>query len=103
MARPCKRRRICEKPKCRLFRPHDIKSSGEDAVRMTLDEYECIRLIDYEGLTQEQCAAQMDAARTTIQAIYKSGREKLADSLVNAKELYIGGGNVVFEPEDTSA
>ena len=26
---------------------------------MAVDEYECIRLIDLEGLTQEEAAAQM--------------------------------------------
>lgn len=37
---------------------------------MRLDEYECVRLLDYEGLTQEECAARMGIARTTVTAIY---------------------------------
>ena len=61
---------------------------------MELDEYECIRLIDLEGLTQEQCAAQMLVTRTTVTAIYESARKKLADALVNGKRLTISGGEV---------
>ena len=63
---------------------------------MTLDEYECIRLMDLEGLTQEQCAAQMEVARTTVQSIYQSARKKLALCLAKGLELRIGGGNYVF-------
>lgn len=63
---------------------------------MNLDEYECIRLIDYEGLEQEQCAKQMGVARTTVQTIYKNAREKLADFLVNGKRIRIDGGDVVM-------
>lgn len=96
MARTCKQRRICGEPRCRRFGPFDFASNQSQSVILSLDEFECIRLIDYEGLTQEQCAEQMDVARTTVQAIYKSGREKMADSLVNGKELYISGGNVRY-------
>ena len=39
---------------------------------MTLDEYEAIRLLDLENLQQEQAAAQMGVARTTVQLIYNT-------------------------------
>ncbi len=94
MARPCKKRWVCSEPRCRRFGPSDVSNAEE--VILNLDEYECIRLIDYEGLEQEQCAVQMGVARTTVQAIYKSARKKLADSLVNARHLRIEGGDVVM-------
>ena len=59
---------------------------------MTIDEYEVIRLIDLEGLNQEDCSEQMGVARTTVQGIYANARKKIADSLVNGKILLIEGG-----------
>lgn len=95
MPRPCKKRRICAKPSCIRFGP---QGSGPDAgtVTMTLEEYESIRLMDYEGLTQEQAARQMDAARTTVQGIYSSARRKIAQCLVNGHMLHLEGGNFVL-------
>ncbi|MBR5509365.1 MAG: DUF134 domain-containing protein [Lachnospiraceae bacterium] len=92
MPRPCKRRRVCRTPSWVHFGPRDREVCGQTVV-MELDEYECIRLIDLEGLTQEQCALQMDVARTTVQAIYSSARRKLADCLVKGAELKIAGGS----------
>ena len=90
MARPCKRRRVCGKPLCGFFGP---KGAVQEIVTMTLDEFETIRLIDWEGMTQEQCAGQMDVARTTVQAIYGNARAKLAECLVCGKGLRIEGGD----------
>ena len=59
---------------------------------MSIDEYESIRLIDYEGLNQEECAKSMDVARTTVTSIYDSARKKLAQLLVEGKTLCISGG-----------
>lgn len=94
MARPCKKRLVCGRPRCMRFVPAD-EAAAEEVV-LNLDEYECIRLIDHEGLEQEQCAVQMGVARTTVQAIYRSAREKIADSIVNGKQLHIAGGDVIM-------
>lgn len=91
MPRPCKRRRICTLPGCGSFGPLGGAPPSE-VVGMSVDEYETIRLIDFEGLTQEQCAARMDIARTTVQAIYTAARAKLAECLVCGAELRISGG-----------
>lgn len=55
MPRPCKRRRVCGHPSCGRFGPAE-QAHGQPEVLMGLDEFETIRLIDLEGLTQEQCA-----------------------------------------------
>ena len=92
MPRPMKWRRVCCMPSSSRFGPLDSSVVTESIVRMTVDEYETIRLIDLEGLTQEECSGQMNVARTTVQGIYNEARKKLADSLVNGKILLIEGG-----------
>lgn len=103
MPRPCKRRRICAMPGCGRFGPKDGKGAKQqgDPVIMTVDEFETVRLIDLEGMNQEECAERMNVARTTAQAIYNSARTKLAECLVNRKELRIEGGD--YELCDGSA
>jgi len=96
MPRPCKRRRICAMPGCERFGPMEGDDGAKQEIRMTLDEFETIRLIDLEELTQEECARRMNVARTTAQSIYNSARRKLGECLVNGKELHISGGEYVL-------
>lgn len=91
LARPQKCRRICSEPEYEKFSPDGI--SGSDIIVLSLDEYEVIRLVDLEKRTHAECAAQMEISRTTVTEIYESAREKIADSIVNGKELVISGGN----------
>ncbi|MCI1902887.1 MAG: DUF134 domain-containing protein [Enterococcaceae bacterium] len=93
MPRPIKSRRICGLPKCRTFSPHGA-GEAQQLIKMELDEYETIRLIDLEGKTQAECAAQMGVARTTVQAIYQHARRKLAECIVHGARLEIAGGDV---------
>ncbi|MGE4214368.1 MAG: DUF134 domain-containing protein [Anaerotignaceae bacterium] len=92
MARPKKCRKVCSMPLNTGFTPSNVGRCCL-TVTMTVDEYETIRLIDLEEMTQEECAGKMDIARTTVQAIYISARKKLADCLVNGKMLKIEGGD----------
>lgn len=95
MPRPQKCRRICELPEHKSFGPRSNSQSGE-VITLAIDEYETIRLIDLEKLTQEECAEQMCIARTTVQAIYNAARTKIADAIVNGKNLDIAGGKYVI-------
>ncbi len=92
MARPMKWRKVCCLPESSKFGPLDSPADAKNNINMTVDEYETIRLIDLEGFTQEECAKQMNVARTTVQGIYIEARKKLAESLVNGKVLLIKGG-----------
>lgn len=96
MARPVKRRRICGLPEVTEFFPRD--GEGREAVILTVDEFETIRLIDRLELSQEDCAAQMNVARTTVQYIYDSARKKLAEALVEGKGIRIVGGTYELCP-----
>ena len=91
MARPTRCRRICTEPRYSSFHPGGQEK--KDPVLLTVDEYESLRLIDYEKRTHEQCARQMGISRTTVTEIYERARTKVADCLVNGKPLEITGGN----------
>ncbi len=91
MPRPTKCRRVCHFPETVEFVPKG-EASGEYLV-LTVDEFEAIRLIDREGLSQEECGAQLGVGRTTAQKIYETARRKLADILVLGLSLKIEGGD----------
>ena len=92
MPRPPRCRRICSAPRVERFCPCDVAERAP--ILLTLDEYEVIRLVDLKLQTHEQCAAQMDISRSTVQEIYENARRKLAACLVYGKPLHITGGNV---------
>ena len=64
---------------------------------LSLDEFETIRSIDYQGKTQEECACDMNVARTTVTAIYDSARKKLAQADVLICAGICGGAQMAMQ------
>ena len=93
MPRPRKWRNVCCLPESSQYGPLNGSGESEPVVIMSVDEYEAIRLIDLENFTQEECADQMNIARTTVQRIYEGARRKIAESLVHGRILKIEGGD----------
>ena len=93
MPRPRKWKKVCGLPRWRRFAPMGEELPGIEPLWVTVEEYETLRLMDYEGKTQEECARQMEVARTTVQSLYGSVRRKLAQALVEGRTLEIGGGH----------
>jgi len=92
MPRPIKGRNVCCLPQSARFGPLGRQGKQLEEIMMTVDEYETIRLIDYLDFTQEECARQMNVARTTVQGIYSQARKKLSRALVDGVPLAISGG-----------
>ena len=101
MPRPQRCRRICAMPDHLRFAPQE--DAGREAIALSLDEYEAIRLMDREGLTHGECANVMGVSRTTVTEIYAEARRKLAVVIVEGRPLEICGGSVRLcshSPED---
>lgn len=92
MSRPKKWRNVCNLPGNRQYGPLDEIPESSEVISMTVEEYETIRLIDHLGMIQEECAENMEVARTTVQHIYSKARKKIAESLVSGIPLVIEGG-----------
>lgn len=99
MARPKQDRKICNPPLMQGFKPFGIPPNLLSSVSLHFDEYEAIRLLDYEGMNQEQAAEKMNVSRPTLTRIYEKARKTLATAFVEGKMILIEGGNVQFEEQ----
>ena len=86
--RPKIKRRISSIPKISQFSPRG-RPGRPDEVALSMDEYEAIRLADYEGLGQAEAAEKMQISRATFGRIIREARKKLADGLINGKIIKI--------------
>jgi uncharacterized protein len=97
MTRPKCCRRVCGVPDKNYFKPRGIPISQLEEVLLSLDEYEAIRLADYEQLYQEEAAVRMNISRQTFGRIIEAAHKKIADVLMNGKALKIEGGEVTLD------
>ncbi len=94
MPRPKCQRNICGIPDKNYFKPRGIPTVDLEEIVLNLDEYEAIRLADYEQLYQEKAADKMNISRQTFGRIIEAAHKKIADVLINGKALKIEGGEV---------
>lgn len=95
-----KLRRVGIIPEYRGFTPDGLASG--DAIDMTVDELEALRLCDLEGLNQQTVAQHMGIARATVAAICSRAHRKVANALVNGRALSIEGGSIAYSPITTT-
>jgi predicted DNA-binding protein (UPF0251 family) len=69
---------------------YGVRGRKSNEVILRLEEYEAIRLLDYQNLTQEQAAVHMDVSRPTLTRIYEEARNKVATAFVEGVILFSG-------------
>lgn len=73
-------RRIC-------FKPCGVRGKGLEKMELNCDEMEAIRLSDYEGLYQQECADKMGISRTTFSRVIQNAHKKIAEALLQGKAI----------------
>lgn len=64
--------------------------------KLSVEELEALRLVDLEGLYQEDAARQMGISRQTLQRMVTGARAKVIDALYSGKALRIEGGHYIL-------
>lgn len=66
-------------------------------VILSFDELEALRLVDLEGLYQEEAARMIGISRRTLWSDLKRARRKVVTALVEGRPIRIIGGSQVFQ------
>ncbi|KJF41708.1 MULTISPECIES: DUF134 domain-containing protein [Draconibacterium] len=97
MPRRKRNRRIQVPPVIKGMSVYGVRGRKTNEVILHLEEYEAIRLLDYQNLTQEEAAVFMDVSRPTLTRIYEEARNKVATAFVEGRDLIFRGGDVYFD------
>ncbi|MFA5356089.1 MAG: DUF134 domain-containing protein [Candidatus Omnitrophota bacterium] len=102
--RPKKYRIVKEDPRISQFSPRG-RPGRPDEIELAMDEFEAIRLADFEDLSQEKAAESMKVSQETFSRVLKRAHKTIADAIVHGKIIRIQGGyyvvssRAVFQPE----
>jgi predicted DNA-binding protein (UPF0251 family) len=101
--RPRKCRIVRRSPSARFFKPRGIPLCDLAVVPLKDEEWEAIRLTDYEGLAQEAAARQMGVSRPTFSRVLAKARAQVAKALAEGAALAIGGGDFCLQCSEPGA
>jgi len=85
-------------PHFKGFRPIGLPEENHPVV-INYEEYESIRLSDFEFYGHLEASRIMDVSRPTYTRIYESARRKVAQAFVLGKAIVFEGGKVYFDSE----
>ena len=94
MARPQKPRTVTDDVPTSYFKPQGIPLYSLRETVLTLDGCEALRLVDVEGLDQQEAAQRMNVSRSTLSRILAEARRTTATAITGGLALRIEGGSV---------
>jgi uncharacterized protein len=97
MPRTQRSRKVCTPPKMLGFRPYGLKKCKKKSIVLNYDEFEGLKYINYDKLSQDAAAEKMGISRPTFTRLHNSALNKIAKAFVECLIIEIEGGNVVFE------
>lgn len=99
MARPHKIRKVGNPPIMKGFKPFGMPLCEVEMVKLSYEEYESLRLVNYQMLSQDQAAEQMNVSRPTLTRIYNKALKVIAKAFIEGKAIEIEGGNYFMDSD----
>jgi len=92
-------RKVLNPPSIKGFKPFGMEgeSISKEPVLLHFEEYEALRLCDYDMLTHHEASVIMGVSRPTFTRIYAALRKKMASAFVEGRPIRIEGGKVYFD------
>jgi predicted DNA-binding protein (UPF0251 family) len=97
MSRPRRFRRILEEPQIRCFKPEKENMNSLEPIKITIDEFEAIRLRDYHDIQQKRSAEIMGVSQPTFHRILTSARKKISKALIDGNTIIIVGEDYITD------
>ncbi len=97
MARPRNNSKIQIPPRVKGFNPQGYYANPSKVINLNIEEFEVIRLLDYENLSQLEASEIMEISRPSLTRIYDRARKKVAQALIEANPIRIEGGKIIYD------
>jgi len=97
MPRNRKSRKIVAPPSFREYRPYGTSGRSGGTVELLYEEYEALKLADYDGMHHQEASEVMGISRATFARIYESARKKIAMALVETRTITTHFGNAILD------
>lgn len=94
-------RKVLNPPIIKGFKPYgnDGMHQEKGQVNLLYEEYEALRLCDYDGCNHHQASVIMGVSRPTFTRIYASALQKISTAFVEGRQISIEGGKVYFDSD----
>lgn len=97
MSRRRRPRKVVSPPNFEGYKPYGVSEAKDGCVELLYEDYEAIKLVDYQMMNHQEAAELMGVSRSTLARIYEGARRKVAKALVESLEIKAIFGNVVIE------
>lgn len=99
MPRRLRLRKVVEPPRFKGYKPYGINGRARDSVELHYEEYEALKLADYDLMNHKEAAEIMGVSRPTFARIYETARRKIAKALVETKNIRTVYGNAILDKD----
>jgi predicted DNA-binding protein (UPF0251 family) len=94
MPRRKRMRKVVAPPGFKGYKPYGNRHGNKEHVELLYEEYEAIKLADYDLMNHQEASVLMGVSRATFARIYEAARRKIASAFVETREIRSVYGNV---------